>query len=173
MGAVIDVGDLTDYMSGIDLTAEQRSAADDVIDGVEQELSAYLNRPLTPVTVTETVTPEHDGTLFLKNTPVQSVTSITWPYGTITGWQVSEGGVTIPLLYSLPVTVTYTGGIDASQINAIRLGVLRVAAREMQNRHDDTLSVKELSTQGVPALPEGWQDGELRRLQRWKKRVLL
>lgn len=173
MGVVIDVEDLTDFMSGIDLTAEQRAAAEDIIEGVEGQLALYLNRPLVPTTTTQTVKVGPDGYLQLKNTPVTAVTSVTWPYGNITGYVISDGAVEMPsLYYGASVTITYTGGLDVGSMAAVRIAVLRVAAREMENRHDDTLSLQNgVARDTAPAQPIGWQMEELRRLSRYRRRV--
>lgn len=71
--------------------------------------------------------------------------------------------------------VDYVGGYNGFADPALKLAILRVAAREMTENHDDTLSIKEDFAKDVPAQPmlKGWQPHELTPLRRLKRRVLV
>lgn len=173
---VVRVEDLIDYMSDIRLNSDQQAAVKDIIEGVTASLEKRLNRAVRPTTTTQTVEPDENGFLSLKNTPVTDVTSIVWgdpPFsGTVTGWTIVDGAVQLPPPYWSKVTITYTGGIDGRNDPDVQLAIMRVAAREVQNLHDDTLSAKDLNRQDTSLLPVGWTEDELRSLRRLRRRVV-
>lgn len=68
------------------------------------------------------------------------------------------------------VEVTYTGGLDGEQIQMFKLFILRAATREMQNMHDDTVGVKDLTTRNVAPMETGFTDRELLAMRRWRRR---
>jgi hypothetical protein len=67
------------------------------------------------------------------------------------------------------VKVTYTAGIDGTQIPAFRLLILRAATREMQNMHDDVVGVKDLNSRNVAPLETGFTERELLSIKKFKK----
>lgn len=169
---IVGVEQLRAYMSNVRLNDAQWSAAEDVINGVEGEIALELNRPLTPQTVTETVEVDDDGYLMFSVTPVRSVTSLQDGTGRTVPYQTVRGAVRLDAYAALTVDVTYVGGLDGTNDPLLKLEVLRIAAREMQNRHDDTLSVKGTDRRDVPMQPIGLTDDDRRRLQRWRRRVV-
>lgn len=167
---IVSVPELVDYMSNVTLTADQLEAAELVLEGVQGELEVYLNRPVEPREVTE-VLQSLDGYVRPRITPVVQVLSVTG-LATVPLYSKANG---LYVGWAGEWSVTYRAGIDGASKPDIRLAILRVAAREMQNRHDDTLSVKDLRTDDEkqnPRYPEGWQEAELMRLSRYRRRVI-
>lgn len=69
------------------------------------------------------------------------------------------------------VEVVYSGGLESAQaINMFKLFILRAATREMQNMHDDTVGVKDLTTRNVAPVETGFTERELLALRRWRRR---
>lgn len=68
------------------------------------------------------------------------------------------------------ITVEYSGGMDGSQHKIFKLMILRAATREMQNMHDDTVGVKDLTTRGVAVMETGFLEKELVALNPYKRR---
>lgn len=121
---------------------------------------------------------EPNQTVYLKNTPVVTVTSVTHkPFrGTVRTLVVDQDyivrgyGVEVFVAYANDtVTVTYTGGVNGSSIAAFKLIILRAASREMQNMHDDVVGLKDLETRNVAPLQTGFLESELLTLKRYRK----
>lgn len=175
---IVSVRRLQDYMSGLGLNVNQTQAAEDVLAGVQAELERYLNRPVELVTVTEVPVMHRSGWVETSVTPVVSTTT--------PGFYVVNGQLrplyTMPRLegFAADATVTYTAGYDgtAPGFADVRLAILRVAAREMEPRHDDTRSVKVLNTISTPSVEVsrkgagGWQPHELAQFDRLRLRVV-
>jgi len=70
------------------------------------------------------------------------------------------------------VTITYTAGLDGASIPFLRLAIIRAAAREMQNMHDDVVGIKDLNTRNVGPLVTGFLDSELIVLRRYRRRQI-
>jgi hypothetical protein len=117
-------------------------------------------------------------TIYLRNTPVLSVASVklkkigsdevTLEVGN--DYVVRRYGVDV--YFSLAddlIKVTYTAGIDGTQIPAFRLLILRAATREMQNMHDDVVGVKDLNSRNVAPLETGFTERELLSIKKFKK----
>lgn len=68
------------------------------------------------------------------------------------------------------VEVTYTGGLNGDAIKMFKLFILRAATREMQNMHDDTVGIKDLTTRNVAPMETGFSERELLALRRWRRR---
>lgn len=68
------------------------------------------------------------------------------------------------------LSMVYKAGLDGTDIPYFKLLILRAATREMQNMHDDTIGIKDLETRNVAPLDTGFTDGELTRLDRYKRR---
>lgn len=165
---VVTVDDLRDFMSGIELEGFQREAAEDVIAGLLGQISGYLGRP---VVVRERT--EYASRGWLKGTPVVSIKTIDGIDYNLTSPGAMTGG---RLGYA--ATVTYTGGLlaDEDARDLIRIMVLRAAADEMTNRHDDTVSVKDLTVRddgdNAPAerkQTRGLDSKSLAMLNRWRR----
>lgn len=119
-------------------------------------------------------------TVYLRNTPVTAVSSVSITSPTAasvvpvaqtenTDYVVRRWG--IDLYNAMPndtVTVSYTGGLDGSDINVFRLLILRAASREIQNMHDDTVGLKDLTTRNVAPLETGFTELELKSVKRWR-----
>ncbi len=167
---IVEVTELTDYMSSIGLTADQTEAAEQVLTGLERALERHLQRPLERKERTEVVFPDEFGRLWPKATPIISVSSPPGlhPNGAngLSGSFPTTGG---------GVVITYVGGLIGPEEEDVRVAILRAAAREMTPRHDDTLSVRELTTQ-VPAQSDrrqpGWTDDELKQFDRLRRRTV-
>ena len=118
-------------------------------------------------------------TIYLRNTPVVSVTSITITPPTMSAVAQEEGRDYVVRRFGVElfrgfandlVTVTYSGGLDGSQIKHFRSLILRAATREMQNMHDDVVGIKDLETRNVAPLETGFSEAELNSIRRWRRR---
>lgn len=121
---------------------------------------------------------EPNQTVYLKNTPVVTVVTVTHkPYlGAVRtliadqDYIVRGYGVEVFVAYANDtVTVTYAGGINGTSIAAFKLIILRAASREMQNMHDDVVGLKDLETRNVAPLQTGFLESELMTLKRYRK----
>lgn len=69
--------ELKAYLGGLTLTTEQEGICESVIlPGVQQELENYLNRPVEPVLVRESVRPDERGFLRFRVTPIHQIVSV-------------------------------------------------------------------------------------------------
>lgn len=171
MSGLVKVEELVDYMSEIGLNAQQKRAARVVLDGIEGEVRRFLNRPILPVTVTET--PEVDqvrGVLLVSQTPVRELVTPAPADGTV---ELRDG-----LLYDVAWLgsgpVTYVAGLADDDVATVKLQILRIAAREMQNKHDDTQGNSGIgSGEDAPMQAEGMQDEDRAKLRGLRKRVFV
>lgn len=200
--------DLERYMD-IKFSNRQLYAAEFVLEGLQSELESYLRRPVEVGTVSETYTVElnHPGvpgysffnnwsldttqsiiewvqppyTLYLRNSPVTSVSSLTLtrPFTGATTDPLIEGNDFIVRRYGVDIfrtfandtiAITYSAGLDGPEIKMFRLLILRAASREMQNMHDDVVGIKDLETRNVGPLVTGFTPEELTSLSRWRRR---
>jgi len=131
--------------------------------GSQVDNTTYLDPPMT---------------VYLINTPVVSVSEVKLKplrgtERTLVAEQdyiVREFGVDVfPAYADDLVTITYEGGLDGSDIPALKLLILRAATREMQNMHDDVVGVKDLETRNVAPLQTGYLEMELMSLKRYRK----
>lgn len=122
------------------------------------EIEAYLGRPISVQTFTEDVYPDVDGKAFLLNTPVVSVTSVTYnsevidadlytttPWGVedlfyvaraghIVEWDPLEG---YPGFNDAVATIVYTAGLDTPQaVNSVIAGGVIRKYRERDGEID-------------------------------------
>jgi hypothetical protein len=118
-------------------------------------------------------------TVYLRNSPVASVetvyvtnpssgASVTAEFGR--DYIVRRFG--IELFVGFPndkVTISYTAGLDGDAIKIFKLLILRAATREIQNMHDDTVGVKDLTTRNVAPLITGFTDEERKSIRRWRR----
>ncbi len=70
---------------------------------------------------------------------------------------------------SSTINVVYKAGIDGADVSYFKVVILRAAARETQNMHDDVVGIKALETRNVAPLETGFSDSELRLLKRWRR----
>lgn len=195
---LVSVDELVGYMSNIKLGAGQYQAAEYVLEGVEAEIEAFIGRPLKtgPRTETTYMTDANAGFIRLAGTPVTSVESVSILGQTLNtdAYQIAPGGLYLLMPYlntpalfitsgpsgittpidpiGVPILVSYTGGLPPDAVRLLRIEILRIAAKEMTNRHDDTLSVKGTERNDkTPVLPYGLTDEARTRLSRFKRRV--
>ena len=121
---------------------------------------------------------EPPNTIYLRNSPVVSVTSITVKPQNGTLRTLTENTDYIVRRYGVDyfygfdndlVTITYTAGIDGATVPMFKLLILRAATREMQNMHDDVVGVKDLNTRNVAPLVTGFLDSELASVRRYRR----
>lgn len=210
---IVSSDELQRYMD-IRLSNRQLQACEYVLSGLQSELESYLRRPIEVGSFTETykVEPTHFAiptssffydeslnttqqsigyflppyTVYLRNSPVVSVVSVTvtkpGPGGTELNltegvdYIVQRYGVDIgtindfgPVYANDSIEVEYTAGLDGDEIKIFRLLILRAASREMQNMHDDVVGVKDLETRNIGPLVTGFSEEELRSVKRYKR----
>jgi hypothetical protein len=203
---LVTVADLTKYMD-IRFSNRQEEAAEFVLEGLQSELEGYLRRPVEPTEFTETYIMDSNfvgvptsaffynesldttlntstylmppNTIYLRNSPVVEVTSVTIRQQTETvGVEQTEGndytvrryGVDLYRAYANDeVTIEYTAGLNGNEIKVFKLLILRAATREMQNMHDDVVGIKDLETRNVAPLETGFSERELLSVKRWKR----
>jgi hypothetical protein len=206
---LVSIDELRRYMD-ISFSPKQEDAATYVLEGLQSELEIYLGRPIELTQTTEehviqaasmgmpTASFFYDQsidttlntgisitqppiTIYLRNTPVVSVTSVTITNTTGDVLSQTEGIDYVVQRYGVDcyrgypndvVSVNYEGGLDGDSIKAFRLMILRAASREMQNMHDDVVGIKDLNTRNVAPLQTGFLDSELRAMKPYvKKRI--
>jgi hypothetical protein len=203
---LVSVNDLQTYMD-ISFTNRQQDAAEFVLEGLQSELESFLRRPVEVGTFTEqhVIESNHMGipnasffynysldttsqtlsyidppaTVYLRNTPVATVTSVTIqsptmsPVAQVNGrdYVVRSFGVELYRAYANDlVTIVYTGGLDGAEIKHFKILILRAATREMQNMHDDVVGIKDLETRNVAPLETGFTEMELNSVRRYRRR---
>lgn len=65
--------------------------------------------------------------------------------------------------------VTYTAGLNGQEIYMLKLLILRAAAREMQNMHDDVVGIKDLETRNVAPLTTGFTPEEMGSMKQYRR----
>ena len=70
------------------------------------------------------------------------------------------------------IEVTYTAGLDGNEIPYLKLLVLRVASREMQNLTDDVVGLKQMDTREVAVREVGLSEADKAVLKRWRRRQI-
>ena len=119
-------------------------------------------------------------TLYLDNSPVISVTSVSITPASASATattQVAEQdfitrkyGIDLFNAYANDqITVTYTAGLDGPNIKVFKSLMLRAATREVQNMHDDTVGLKDLTTRNVAPLETGFSERELQSIKRYRR----
>lgn len=119
-------------------------------------------------------------TVYLRNTPIVTVTSVTRRGASAsattdtlveyTNYIVRRYGIDV--YGSLPndkITVTYTAGLAGAGIPVLKLMILRAAAREMQNMHDDVVGIKDLDPRETTLAEIGFLEKELMALKRYRR----
>lgn len=179
----IDASELSSYMSGMGLDVDQEVALQEVLDGVQRELERHCQRLFERKERTERVLVDDLGRVWPKATPIVSVTS---PVDTFT---VGYGNMLNPVTsltlglgaYYGPggsFDLTYVGGLDPEDddLHDVRVAILRVAAREATDRHDDTLSVKDTDTRDAQRTDKrelGFTEKELKKFDRLRRRTVM
>jgi hypothetical protein len=210
---LVELSDIKNYMD-ISLTTRQEDAATMILEGLESELEAYLNRPITVREFVETIRLDsgHVGvpvgtflttnqnnfntsftattgidatvfampppTVYLKNTPIVSITEVkvTPIFGTErtlvedTDYVVRKYGIDYYYGYADDlIEITYDAGLDGNSIKIFKLLIMRAATREMQNMYDDVVGVKDLNTRNVAPMVTGFLDSELASVRNYKR----
>lgn len=206
---LVSVDELVRYMD-IRFSNTQEDAAGYVLQGLQHELESFIRRPIEVLTQEEqhviqgtmigmpTSSFFYDAsidttlntgffmvqppvTIYLRNTPVVSVDTLTLtsPDGTPQAQEEGRDFVVqrygVDLFRGYPndiVTINYSGGLDGETISVFRLMILRAAAREMQNMHDDVVGIKDLNPRDVAPMQTGFLDSELRVLKRYKRMMI-
>ena len=119
-------------------------------------------------------------TVYLRNSPVVTITSVTRRGASAsattdtlveyTNYIVRRYGIDV--YGSLPndkVTVTYTAGLAGGSIPMLKLLLLRAAAREMQNMHDDVVGIKDLDPRETTLAEIGFLEKELMAIKRYRR----
>jgi hypothetical protein len=119
-------------------------------------------------------------TLYLENSPVVSVSSLTLTRASVSASPVAQvaerdyivrdfGVDLVNVTGNDLVNITYTAGLDGASIKAFKLLMLRAATREMQNMHDDVVGLKDLDTRNVAPLDTGFSERELQSVKRYRR----
>lgn len=118
-------------------------------------------------------------TVYLRNSPVATVDTVYVVNPTTGASTTAEFGSDyivrrfgIELYTGFPndkVTITYTAGLEGDAIKIFKLLILRAATREIQNMHDDTVGVKDLTTRNVAPLVTGFTEDERKSVRRWRR----
>lgn len=185
--AIVDVDRLNRFLGSPRWSDDQEEEAADLLDEVEDSLAARLNTKISPVAYSESAAVLRSG-LVLTRYHVYTVERIndlaSASDGTPpTGWLVQDhwlrmfpaptSGIPGSLAFGLynnvdllnvdavgVVNVSYHAGLG--NVPAIRRALLRKAGAIFNNRHDETVSVRELDANEPPALaPEDWSDEEI------------
>lgn len=118
--------------------------------------------------------------LHLRNTPVTAVsqvrkkgrleTSFTTMAANTT-WKYTRWGLELfNVLAFDTLEVTYTAGLDGTEIPYFRQVILRAAAREMQNMVDDVLGLQDLQARQITIKEIGLTEAEKAMLKRYKRK---
>jgi hypothetical protein len=81
--------------------------------------------------------------------------------------------VDLPTAYYV---VEYIGGWNGYTINGLKQAIKRVAAREMEGQHDNTLSLRQGNAEAAApgdSRPKGWTQEELQQFDRYRRRVIV
>lgn len=119
-------------------------------------------------------------TLYLDNSPVVSVSSLTITrpssIASVSVQTAEDDYIVRPYgvdLYNAgandKIDITYTAGLDGASIKIFKLLMLRAAAREMQNMHDDVVGLKDLTTRNVAPLETGFSERELMSIKKYRR----
>jgi hypothetical protein len=141
-------------------------------------LHSYTDSFSQSSTVDSTTWATPPNTIYLRNSPVVSVESVSVkPLNGQRRTLIVENDYVvrrygIDYFYALDgdvVTVNYTAGLDGTNIPMFKLLILRAASREMQNMHDDVVGLKDLTTRNVGPLVTGFLDTELMSLRKYRR----
>jgi hypothetical protein len=120
--------------------------------------------------------------LHLRNSPVVSVEQIRVRSLNREEWRIlnsglqyshSRWGIDMFTVVGLDeVEVTYTAGLTDEATPYLKLLILRVASREMQNLTDDVVGLKDLGTREVALREIGLNDSDKMTLRRWRRRQI-
>ena len=177
----VTVTELSDHMSGATFTDAQERDAERVLRGLTRNLERKLARGFTEGLETESVYAAEDGWALLSRSPVKSVVTVDGVAAVLAPsfWgapRVTHGGVAglSPLTWHV-VTYRGGGGLNENDLDDVRFAILDKAAGIMTNRHDDTVTVKDLDTQQPVQRPRElhWTRDELEQFDRLRRKIVL
>ena len=153
--ALITVDDI-ETLLGENLTSDDESVIELYIQFAVGEIEAWLGRPISIKTFEEEVLADADGRVYLANTPVVSVTSITvdgelkdddfytvtpWGLedvyyrsrgGVVDYWELGESQKVVDEFYEPEILVEYTAGLDTPDgVNSV---IAAAVIRKWQER---------------------------------------
>lgn len=206
---LVSVIDFRRYMGGMNPLPGQTETIAMILQGVQEQLEVWLNRPVETIQIRENVRSDRQGFLHLSVTPVQRVLSIgvtsasdvAYPeenvvekYPMVLDPSIPEdsrlvdrspryasnygreyGGIRV----NMPCTwhmVEYIGGYDGTNDHAMKLAILRVAAREYRKNNVSMAGLAEGTVDEVQPGDDrdvGWAANELKQLERHRRRVYL
>lgn len=121
-------------------------------------------------------------TLHLRQSPVTAVSEVRVKGRGAPSWTTLDAGTQYATtrwgieMFAVQafdeIKVTYTAGLEESAQKYIKLLILRVASREMQNLTDDVVGLKDLNTREVAVKDVGLTDRDLLALKRWRRRQI-
>jgi hypothetical protein len=184
--ALVTATRLNNYMNNPTWSDDQTTEAGKICEQIEGRLSGLLNTPLTPEPFSETAGVLQSGLVATKY-PVFSVSSIN---GTAiadgdplpTGWIIQDNrlratttsvelaGFTLGSLISSLGTHLRVDGIGSVNVEylagwgpkpSLVDAILVKAKAVMTNRHDDTVTIRELDATPPPPEEEYWSEAEL------------
>jgi hypothetical protein len=133
-----------------------------------------LDTTMSPISYTQPPT-----TVYLANTPIVSVTQMRIKPNLQSQWVVMENerdyivrryGVDLYRGWADDrVEITYSAGLDGSNIKMFKLMILRAATREMQNMHDDVVGIKDLEPRNVAVAETGFLERELMAVKKYRR----
>jgi hypothetical protein len=130
--------------------------------------------------VTDHIFTEPPATVYLRNSPVTTVTTVTRTPATVgastttlaesSDYVVHRYGLDIYGSYANDkIVVTYNAGLAGADIKIFKLMILRAATREMQNMHDDVVGVKDLEPRNVAPMETGFLERELLAVKKYRR----
>ncbi len=194
---IIDATDLGNYLAREIPVGVQAAAADEIIAGLEGDLSGHLKRPLVPTDYTDEVVKVRGGIVYPRWTPVISVSSFTVDGTTIDPGQyevrphglvdIFPGFLPSPLISPAPtLLLSYRAGLPGDDpteafTRKARATLLRAAARDFnQVVREDLAGVARSAVEGsslefhggVKAGAGGLTEDEKAQFDRWKRRIV-
>lgn len=182
---LVSVARLSAYMNNPSWSEEQREEAEKICAEREARLGSLLNTPLTPIPWVETVAVLSTG-LVATTYPVFAVTTLNGaavPDGgpLPDGWVIQNNrlratSATVPsslTLGSLMPSVGVFGRVDGigsvsveyqagwGPLPALVDSILEKAKAVMTNRHDDTITIRDLDAEAPAPEKEDWTDDEI------------
>lgn len=189
---IITPDDVKTYLNLSAMASGPSAACGVIIEGLQGDLEAFLQRPVTVRSFTETpvLTPRYRGRLKLRRTPVVSVESVTVDGQPLdpTWYQLAPWGLDNILslgpfgtLVEPPVVeVTYTAGLAGDDPTdpfgmVVKGKLLRATARVFAKVIEDgAVGAESVSVEGESVRyvsgADGWLQDELDSMLRWKRR---
>ena len=206
---LVTVGDFRRYMGGLNPLPGQTETIAMILQGVQEQLEKWLNRPVELVQIRENIRSDKQGFLQLSVTPLVKVLSVgnfmdvntVYPeqdvvepyvisrdpsldddsriidksYRFASNYGREYGGIRVARSCTWH-TVEYIGGYNGQDDAALKLSILRVAAREYRKNNVDNVGLNEGITDDVQpgdSRNVGWTKEELTQLERLRRRVYL